>query len=242
MTEEMISTTEEAVSSINPNPNSNETEVNVLRREIAFLKHRTAVQDNEIQLLKEQQKNMNDRLRAQERYTRKDSVMIFNPPFDANRCQNVTIETLKFFKKFLNVDLHINRIKACHVVPSKVDKGTMPSVVCKFIYFEDKQAVYDNRRMLKKNRNFANGKFMFINELLPEVEASIQQEANKLNMITATHNCTVSVLIEDKNNKTKFVKVNEISELEQLPAIKRSNKFERQGKEPAQKIPRAKDF
>ena len=56
MTEEIIATTKEAVSSINPNPNSNETEVNVLRREIAFLKHRTAVQDNEIQLLKEQQK------------------------------------------------------------------------------------------------------------------------------------------------------------------------------------------
>ena len=47
MTEEMISTTEEAVSSINPNPNSNETEVNVLRREIAFLKHRTAEQTKE---------------------------------------------------------------------------------------------------------------------------------------------------------------------------------------------------
>ena len=98
-------------------------------------------------------------------------------------------------------------------------------MVCKFIYFEDKQAVYDNRRMLKKNRNFANGKFMFINELLPEVEANIQQEANKRNFITSTHNCAVSVLIENGKNKPKFVKVNEISDLENLPAIKRSSNY-----------------
>ena len=66
---------------------------------------------------------------------------------------------------------------------------------------------------------------MFINELLPEVEANIQQEANKRNFITSTHNCAVSVLIENGKNKPKFVKVNEISDLENLPAIKRSNNY-----------------
>ena len=202
-----------------------ESEVRSLKKEIAFLKHKSAVQDLEIKSLKEQQSAMNDRLRAQERYTRKDSVMVYNPPFDARNCENVTLETLKFFRKFINVNLHIDRIKACHIIPNTGNKGTLPTVVCKFIYFEDKQAVFGNRRLLKKARNAINNKYMFINELLPEVEANIQQEANKRNFITSTHNCAVSVLIENGKNKPKFVKVNEISDLEKLPAIKRSSNY-----------------
>ena len=42
-----------------------ESEVRSLKREIAFLKHKSAVQELEIKYLQEQQNAMNNRLRAQ---------------------------------------------------------------------------------------------------------------------------------------------------------------------------------
>ena len=43
-------------------------------------------------------------------------------------------------------------------------------------------------------------------------------------MITATHNCAVSVLVENGREKAKFVKVNEIEDLDSINAIKRKKK------------------
>ena len=82
-----------------------DTEVSVLKKEIELLKAKNNSQDEEIRELKAKQKNINDRLRAQERYTRKDSLLIVNPPFDARQVCNVTHETLKFFEKFLGSKL-----------------------------------------------------------------------------------------------------------------------------------------
>ena len=62
-------------------------------------------------------KNFNERLRAQERYSRKDSVLIVNPPFNERTSKNVTYDTLKFFDNFLGVKLTVDSIKACHVMP-----------------------------------------------------------------------------------------------------------------------------
>ena len=39
-------------------------------------------------------------------------------------------------------------------------------------------------------------------------------------MITATHNCAVSVLVEKGREKAKFVKINEIEDLDSINAIK----------------------
>ena len=40
-------------------------------------------------------------------------------------------------------------------------------------------------------------------------------------MITATHNCAVSVLVKNGREKAKFVKINEIEDLDSINAIKR---------------------
>ena len=45
-------------------------------------------------------------------------------------------------------------------------------------------------------------------------------------MITATHNCAVSVLVENGREKSKFVKINEIEDLDSINAIKRKKHFE----------------
>ena len=156
-----------------------DTEVSVLKKEIELLKAKNNIQDEEITELKAKQKNINDRLRTQKRYTRKDSLLIVNPPFEARQIFNVTHETLKFFEKFLVVEITEDSIKACHIIPNSGKEFQLPTVICKFIYFADKQSVYEKRKRLRKTKNRINNKFIYLNEPLPEYEAQIKNEAKK---------------------------------------------------------------
>ena len=67
---------------------------------------------------------------------------------------------------------------------------------------------------------------MYINELLPESEASIANEAKKSNMIVSIHNCVVSVLVENGINKPKFMRVNELEDPDKVQAIKRKQNYD----------------
>ena len=58
-------------------------------------------------------------------------------------------------------------------------------------------------------------------ESLPDCEQEIRNEAHKRNMITSTINCVVSVLVHDGNEKTKFVKIEEVEELDSLDGVKK---------------------
>ena len=106
-----------------------EEQVRSLSNEVRDIKIRVRQQEKVIANLKNQQQNINNRLRAEERYSRKDSLLIVNPPFDANRVQNVTSETLKFFQNYLVMKIKYDAIKAYHVVPSTVNNNIMPNVV-----------------------------------------------------------------------------------------------------------------
>ena len=67
-----------------------EDEVNTIVSELEKVKKFSQKQCEEIENLKKITKNLNDRLRAQERYIRKDSINIVNPPFDARKDNDVT--------------------------------------------------------------------------------------------------------------------------------------------------------
>ena len=95
-------------------------------------------QKDEIERLKSNQENLNKRLRAQERYTRKDSILVVNPPFDARVVNDVTPENLKIFEQFLKITIAYDSIKACHIIPGSARGNSMPTVICKFIYFDQK--------------------------------------------------------------------------------------------------------
>ena len=122
-----------------------DTEVSVLKKEIELLNAKNNIQDEEVRELKAKRKNINDRLGAQEKYTRKNSLLIVNPPFDARQVCNVTHETLKFFEKFLGVEITEDSIKACHIIPNSGNEFQLLTVICKFIFFADKQGVYEKR-------------------------------------------------------------------------------------------------
>ena len=96
----------------------------------------------------------------------------------------------------------------------------MPTVICKFIYFADQKEIFKKRRALRNKKNAINGNNIYINEPLPECEAQIKGEATKRNLIRTTHNCVVSVLVANNEQKPQFVRVNELEELDKLTTIK----------------------
>ena len=181
--------------------NTQTSQIQELQTEVSKLRKTIAEQDQQFEMLTKNQKNLNDRLRAQERYSRKYSVLIVNPPFDSRSVQGVTLETLKFFDKFLGVYLKRPSIKACRIVPGQLKYNNMPTVICKLIYFADQKEIFKKRRALRNKKNAINGNNIYINEPLRECEAQIKAEATKRNIITTTHNCVVSVLVANNEQK-----------------------------------------
>ena len=83
-------------------------------------------------------------------------------------------------------------IKTCH--PLGNWKGnTLPVVIVKFIYYNDKIKLYNRRPMLENFRNSLNGKHVYMKERLPQHDLAIQKQANELDLITTTYNCTVKL-------------------------------------------------
>ena len=80
---------------------------------------------------------MQERLRAQERYSRKDTITMLNPPYDARNVRDVTMETLNFFKSFLGITVKYEGEKACHYLPGDTSIFP-PSVICKFFFSRTK--------------------------------------------------------------------------------------------------------
>ena len=125
------------------------------------------VETNKNQELKKQQE-MNDRLRAQERYTSKDCAIICNPPFDSEDQRNVLKNTLIFFDKYLGIKLREDRIKACHILLGTGSHVCPDSVKCKFVYFDEKYRVFGAKRENEK-----------VEEPIEQFEIVYQREATK---------------------------------------------------------------
>ena len=223
--------------SVSKQPQPIDDKVKELSAEINNLREIVHDQKDEIERLKSNQENLNKRLRAQERYTRKDSILVVNPPFDARVVNDVTRETLKFFEQFLKITIAYDSIKACHIIPGSARGSSMPTVICKFIYFDQKNEVWTKKWKLRKAKNPINNYNIYLNEPLPECEAEIQNEAKKRSMITTTNNCVVSVLVGGANNQTYFKKVHELSDLDNPNVIKRNQRDDNAVHSPKAKKP-----
>ena len=57
-----------------------------------------------------------------------------------------------------------------------------------------------------------NKQNIYMSVSLPECEQEKRNEANIRDMITSTNHCVVSGLVHDGNEKSKFVKVQEVEE------------------------------
>ena len=124
--------------------------------------------------------------------------------------------TLIFFDKYLEIKLREDRRKACHILPGTGSHVCPDSVICKFVYFDEKDRVFGAKRKLKKLMNPLNNLNMYINERLPKHEAQINREAKKMGMITSTKNCAVSVMVRNSQNETSFQPVNYVNDLNKV--------------------------
>ena len=76
-------------------------------------------------------------------------------------------------------------------------------------------------------KNYINGLNVYINEPLTECKALIKQ-VSKQNFITSICNSAVCDMVnDDELDKTKFVRVNNIEDLDKLIPVKRKRPFEK---------------
>ena len=199
-------------------------------RELAVrFKEKSELDEKRFAKLENLTRDINERLREQERYSSKDSVIIKNPPFDARDSTNLFVNIQKFFKEFLKVDVYESELKAYHILPSRSElpDNLMPSVIIRFIKFAQKDLVYKQRKLLRadaKNnfypKNHLNGKFVYINERLPPIETLIKRLSEEMGYITSSYKCNISVLccdnIDPTGNKKTFVQVRNIDDIYKL--------------------------
>ena len=124
---------------------NNKDKIYELSAEIANLREILYDQKQQIDDLTPKQANINTRLRAQERYTRKDSILVVNPPFDARKGNDMTFETLQFCEQYLDIKLPYDSIKACHILPGILNDNVLPTVICKFLYFDHKNDIWKKK-------------------------------------------------------------------------------------------------
>ena len=98
------SNTEDVANGIVSKNNTQTSQIQELQTEVSKLRKILSNKTKKLKCLR-------DRLRAHERYSRKDSVLIVNPLCDSRSVQDVTLETLKFFDKFFGLYLKRPSIK-----------------------------------------------------------------------------------------------------------------------------------
>ena len=139
---------------------------------------------------------LDNRLREQERYASKDSIIIDNPPCDARHEGTFLPQLLVFLNKmYKKTDITISesRLKAYHILPGPVplQDNLMPSIIVKFVHFSDKAEIYKNCRMLKSMENEINNKNIWMKERLPPLDAFVKKLAENKNLIAVSNNCRV---------------------------------------------------
>ena len=175
---------------------------------------------NQVRALYDFCDDLDERLRNQERYTSKDCIIIQNPPFNAENNTDLAKNILEFFKTVLKNDkIEEKSLKAFHILPNRkpLPNGILPAVIVKFVYFQDKDDIFRNRRKLRDYKNPYNNKNTYIIERLPPVEQDIKQEAEKRGFIVSTWNCTISVLCRrDGSDENIFVQVRNKQDLQKI--------------------------
>ena len=185
--------------------------------------------ESEVSDLREIVSDMNERLRDCERYLSKDCVIIKNPPFDA-RQGDFFDELRNFFERYLEIKgIEKDQLKAYHIMPGteKLPHNFMPSVIVKFVHFDNKHKVYMARRLIAKTSNPLNGKKIYINERLPPLEARLRDEVSKMGYLTSSNNCVVSIKFAKHDGRTGYAPIKHIDDCEKVRGAIKVNPWQK---------------
>ena len=98
----------------------------------------------------------------------------------------------------------------------KLPHNLMPSVIVKFVHFDNKHKVYMARRLIAKTSNPLNGKKIYINERLPPLEARLRDEVSKMGYLTSSNNCVVSIKFAKHDGRTGYAPIKHINDCEKV--------------------------
>ena len=152
---------------------------------------------------------MNDRLRQQEKYTRKDNVLIRNSPFDGRDEKLLDRNVVKFFVAFLKIEcFDRGGSKALLYVPKRkpLPYKLMPTVWKIFKYF-DKDFLHNERKNLQGQKTL-NGRQLYIDELLLPEEAKLKRETDENCYVTSATKFKMSVLCKSRDGREVLVPIN----------------------------------
>ena len=160
--------------------------------------------------------DLSDRVLKLERYNSKDCLIISNFPSDLS--PSITAQAVNFLNSIFKINIGCESIKACHYLGNPNAERAI--VIVKFVYFEIKNIIWRSKAMLKGVTNKSNGKFIFINERLPEPDKEVHIYANKERQLkTVTDNCAVKIEVRGNNgNGTRFIEVRNKKDVDRLAA------------------------
>ena len=93
-------------------------------------------------------------------------------------------------------------INACHPLPTRKGSGRNVPIILKFVFFSDKDKIFERKLMLS-GQMAVHGKKFFINERLSKSDMEKERKRDSTNPITTTHNCQVIFFLQ--TNKWLFL-------------------------------------
>ena len=103
-----------------------------LKKQVIEAKSKRKACKGKTEKLERLHKQMTERLRAQERYSPKEYLLICNHTFDASKSQKTLHDTMRFFKCYLDIDYSADRIESYHVLTSSGKDFLNPAAIANF--------------------------------------------------------------------------------------------------------------
>ena len=180
-------------------------------------------QNKKIIELENEVTDLKTRVQLQERYSSKDCLTFYN--FPVNTSSPILSEHMcEAIKRYFQYSLEPTDFKACHVLPAKHGKNV--PIIIKFIYFADKDEIFNRRKQLAVCKNL--GKALYVSERLSKSDLEIKQKCNELGLVTTTKNSAVKVFFKNPDGGLYSQEMNSVKAVEQLAgrAIKKRPKVQ----------------
>ena len=101
-----------------------------------------------------------------------------------------------FIDKFLGIKLSADEIRVCHFL----GRTTGSPIIVKFLYFHQKNSVYNRRTIVVQRENENSFNQQPISKRPPKEQRELQKQAEANGWITTTNNCKVKLFLEGTNS------------------------------------------
>lgn len=175
--EEIESVVEVAVDKLLRSESSINQIANLLFAKISTLyEEKLKTLDYKVQTLEKENAILCTKIDDLEQYSRRKNLRIYGVPEEKG--EDTTKKVLDICKNVLKLDTSVHDIDRCHRIrtksPKKENSKKPPAILVKFVRYNTRRLVFNNKKMLKGN------KFYFIKEDLTKTRLEILTAANEI--------------------------------------------------------------